>query len=172
MAATENDDQTKAAEDAATPKPPRDRLPAASANRPSAKNRDDAFSDRSWQIALYTLAIFTIGAIPGLIMASDATRYVTPLAISSVPTMLVLAVLYFGYAKYELTAAENKDVAPISVVGNWYLASFAVLLLSASMILLVASEASIAPTIAMTAETILLVVLGAQPIVSVWRRHS
>ena len=60
----------------------------------------------------------------------------------------------------------------MTVTGNWYLASAALILLTVGAGLLLVDKTKIGLTIALIADTLLLVTLAIHPVVSVWRRHS
>jgi hypothetical protein len=125
---------------------------------------------RRWQIQLYVLILLAIGIVPGLWITADATHFIPELVNGSAPLMLLLGVMTYGYATYELRRASEPT--PMTVTGNWYLAAAALILLTVGAGLLLVDKTRFALMIALIADTLLLVVIIAHPVVSVWRRHS
>lgn len=136
------------------------------------RSRNTTSRFRRWHIQLYVLTLLAIGVVPSLWITSDSTHFIPDLVNESAPLMLVLGALYYGYTRYELARASRDDLVPMVVVGNWYLASAALILLAVGAGLLLTDKTKFGLTIALTADTLLLVVLAAHPVISVWRRHS
>ena len=135
-------------------------------------NREARPLFKRWQIQVYVLGVLMLGLVLGVWASSDSARFIPELVSDAAPIMLILGAMYYGYTRHELKEADKSAGASVTVAGNWYLASVALVVLIIGGGLLLIDKNRTAFEIALTADILALVVFATHPVTNVWRRHS
>ena len=136
------------------------------------RSRESGTRYKRWQVQLYMAVTLAIGLVLGVFTSGDSSRVIPDLVRSAAPIMLVLGLLYYAYTRYELSRAIKNRQPSVTVIGNWYLASVALVALIIGTGWLLVDENRTGFEIALLADMIALVVFAAHPMTSIWRRHS